>query len=76
MSKKKNQVIPNGVPRGYKVQTGIACCVNCEFGGYLGTVDDDVDRRCFCEILGEPDDVANSVWVEPLGKCDAHKWGK
>ena len=60
-------------PKGYEEQTGIPCCANCIFGGYLGDVDK-VERMVPCELLGEPSDGSYyEIAVEPLGLCDAYK---
>ena len=61
-------------PVGYKVQSGIPCCANCKFGGYLGD-EKDKERLCICEIMGEDDGSVgyDTLAVEPLGICDAWK---
>ena len=60
-------------PMGYKLQTGIPCCANCKFGGYLGNETETV-RMCICEIMGEcKDGQYDLIAVEPLGICDAWK---
>lgn len=59
--------------RGYKIQTGIPCCANCDFGGYLGDVTDHY-RMAICEINGECEDSDYAaIAVEPLSICDAWK---
>lgn len=58
---------------GYKNQTGIPCCANCQFGGYLGYADDPC-RMCICEINGECEDSDYAaIAVEPLAICKAYK---
>jgi len=58
-------------PRGYKEQTGIPCCANCVFGGYLGA-QEQPERMAICEVMGECESGAYSdIAVEPLGICDA-----
>ena len=65
----------SNMPVGYKVQTGIPCCANCKFGGYLGELYFKA-RLCVCEILGIPDDGNyQAIAKEPLGICDAWKPG-
>lgn len=60
-------------PVGYNIQTGISCCANCKFGGYLGDIDQK-ERLCICEIMGEcQNSDYDEIAVEPLGVCDAYK---
>ena len=60
-------------PRGYHNQTHICCCANCDFGGYIGYVNEP-ERMCICEIMGEcTDSDYAAIAVEPLAVCDAYR---
>jgi len=60
-------------PVGYRVQTGIACCATCKFGGYLDEKESK-HRLCVCEVMGECGDSDYvTIAKEPLGICEAYK---